>query len=80
MTKEEINLGFKSLFGKDPGQASQLITKMGFDAGVEFAQSKLYSEDDMKTAFNEGCIQGFHEARGNEESDFDGWFDTIKKK
>lgn len=79
ITQKEIDNRKEQLFGLfEPETRSKM--EIGFKHGIAFAQSKLYSEEDLKKAFGEGAIQGFSEGRGGDCRDFEQYFKTIKRK
>jgi hypothetical protein len=55
------------------GTAAYTAYEKGFDLGAKWQAERMYSEEDMEKAFQNGLNRSF-------DSDFDRWFEQFKKK
>ena len=77
MTSEEIKKRKEELFGEfEPPTRSKM--KAGFNKGLEFAQSKMYSEEEVKEIIKNFTNYYSFTEEGLEKEIKD-FFETIKK-
>ena len=67
-TLEEAAENYSKTFIEDDGTA-----EVDFIAGANWQSERMYSEEDMEKAFQNGLNRSF-------DSDFDRWFEQFKKQ
>ena len=78
MKQEEIDKKKKELYSSFKCDTRTKM-EIGFEDGVVFTQSKMYSEEDMINAFKTGKGEGLDSAMGLIHLDEKQWFKSIKK-
>jgi peptide subunit release factor 1 (eRF1) len=61
-------------------QSDKWTIKEIFIAGAKWQQEKMYSEEDLKRAFQVGFNVGYNDEQSPSHLTFDEWFEKFKKE